>query len=80
MTIAVWMWNWGEGNRYAIEPNSDGGYDTVVETGLEENLDREHWATLEAARARFRDELRARTEAGVEGAAGALAELEAVSE
>jgi hypothetical protein len=75
---AIWLWNWGDGVRYAIEPSNEGGYDTVVETGLQGNIDREHWDTLEAAKARFRDELAQRAEDDQEGAAGALAELEAL--
>lgn len=73
---AVWLWNWGDGVRYAIETNTEGGYDSVVETGLQGSLDREHWATLDEARARFRDELEQRARDGVEGAERALHELD----
>ncbi|WP_253778176.1 hypothetical protein [Goodfellowiella coeruleoviolacea] len=75
---AIWLWNWGEGVRYAIEPGAEGGYDTVVETGFG-SLDREHWDTLDQATAHFRDALVDHAEAGEEGAAGALAALDALS-
>lgn len=75
---AIWLWNWGDGVRYAIEPSTEGGYDTVVETGLQGSLDREHWDTLEAAKARFHDELVQRANDGTDGADAALAQLEAL--
>ncbi|HEY0640662.1 MAG TPA: hypothetical protein VGD67_23780 [Pseudonocardiaceae bacterium] len=73
---AVWMWNWGAGHRYAIEPREDGGFDTVVETGLQGSLDREQWETLEQAQDRFRDDLVGKADEGVEGAEAALAALD----
>lgn len=75
---AIWLWNWGDGVRYAIEPSTEGGYDTVVEIGLQGNIDREHWDTLDEAKARFRDELTQRADDGQDGASAALAELEAL--
>ena len=75
---AIWLWNWGDGVRYAIEPSTEGGYDSVVETGLHGSIDREHWDTLDAAKARFHDELVQRADDGVNGAAAALADLEAL--
>jgi hypothetical protein len=75
---AIWLWNWGDGVRYAIEPCTEGGYDSVVEIGLQGSIDREHWDTLDAAKARFHDELEQRADGGTNGAAKALAELEAL--
>ncbi len=75
---AIWLWNWGDGVRYAIEPSTEGGYDSVVETGLQGSLDREHWDTLDGARAKFRDQVAERAADGEEGAARALAELDAL--
>lgn len=76
---AIWLWNWGDGVRYAIEPSTEGGYDSVVEIGLQGSIDREHWDTLDAAKERFRGDLTQRADDGVPGAADALDELEALT-
>ncbi|GAB3505498.1 hypothetical protein [Amycolatopsis cihanbeyliensis] len=78
MSLAIWVWHRPDGMRYAIEPNDQGGYDTVVESGLEARLDREQWATLEDARSHFREALATSAERGEEGAEGALAELDRI--
>lgn len=75
MTTAIWMWH-HEATRYAIEPCNRGGYDTVVEYGLENRPDREHWDNLSQARARFRDRLVALADDGDESAKAALVELD----
>jgi len=76
---AIWLWNWGDGVRYAIEPSTEGGYDSVVETGLHGSLDREHWDDLDAAKSRFRDQVAERAQQGEDGADRALAELDALT-
>ncbi|WP_116040598.1 hypothetical protein [Amycolatopsis palatopharyngis] len=75
MTTAIWMWH-HEGTRYAIEPCNRGGYDTVVEYGLENRPDREHWANVQEARDRVRGRVAELADSGDEGAKAALAELD----